>query len=68
MEGEREGPHAWKSMEGEREGSHAWRSMEGEGEGSHVWRLMECSKLSGQWKVKEKSFSLLPTFSPTNFT
>jgi hypothetical protein len=24
--------------------------------------------LGGQWKVKEKSFSPLPTFSPTNFT
>jgi hypothetical protein len=41
---------------------------EGEGEGSHAWRSMECSKLGGQWKVKEKSFSFLPTFSPTNFT
>ncbi len=25
-------------------------------------------KLGGKWKVKEKSFSPLPTFSPTNFT
>jgi hypothetical protein len=42
--------------------------MEGERKGSHAWRSMECSKLGGQWKVKEKSFSPLPTFSPTNFT
>jgi hypothetical protein len=33
--------------------------MEGEGEGS---------LLGGQWKVKEKFFSPLPTFPPTNFT
>jgi hypothetical protein len=32
--------------------------MEGEGEGSFP---------GGQWKVKEKSFSPLPTFSPTNY-
>ncbi len=70
MEGEGKGSHAWRSMEGEGEGEglHAWRSMEGERKGSHAWRSMECSKLGGQWKVKEKSFSPLPTFSPTNFT
>jgi hypothetical protein len=33
--------------------------MEGEGEGF---------LFGGQWKEKEKSFSPLPTFSPTNFT
>jgi hypothetical protein len=33
--------------------------MEGEGEGF---------LLGGQWKVKKKSLSPLPTFSPTNFT
>jgi hypothetical protein len=27
---------------------------------------MECSKLGGQWKEKEKPFSPLPTFPPTN--
>jgi hypothetical protein len=42
--------------------------MEQEGEGSRAWRSMECSQHGGQWKVKEKSFSPLPTFSPTNFT
>jgi hypothetical protein len=38
--------------------------MEGEREGSHAWRPMESSKLGGQWKVKEKSFSPLLTFPP----
>jgi hypothetical protein len=33
--------------------------MEGEGEGS---------LLGGPWKVKDKFFSPLPTFPPTNFT
>jgi hypothetical protein len=33
--------------------------MEGEGEGF---------LLGGQWKVKEKFFSPLPIFPPTNFT
>jgi hypothetical protein len=42
-------------MEGEGEGSHAWKSIEGEGEGS---------LLSGQWKVKTKSFSPLLTSPP----
>jgi hypothetical protein len=35
--------------------------MEGEGEGSHAWWPIECSKLGGQWKVEEKSFSPLVT-------
>jgi hypothetical protein len=61
---------AWRSMEGEEEGSHVWWPMEGEGEGegSHAWRPMESSKLGGQWKVKEKSFSPLLTFPLTKFT
>ncbi len=61
---------AWWPMEGEGEGkgSHAWRPMEGEGEGSHVWRPMECSKLGGQWKVKEKYLFTSSHFPPTNFT
>jgi hypothetical protein len=42
--------------------------MEGEGEGSHVWRPMECSKLGGQWKVKEKYLFTSSHFPPTNFT
>ncbi len=65
---EEEGSHAWRSMEGEGEGSRAWWPMEGEGEDSHAWWPMECSKLGGQWKVKEKSFSPLLIFPLTNFT
>jgi hypothetical protein len=42
--------------------------MEGEVEGSHAWWPMESSKLGGQWKVKEKSFSPLLTFPLTKFT
>jgi hypothetical protein len=42
--------------------------MKGEGEGSQAWRPMESSKLGGQWKVKEKSFSPFLTFPPTKFT
>jgi hypothetical protein len=68
MEGKGEGSHAQRLMEGEGEGSHAQRLMEGQGESSHAWwPMMEGSKLGGQWKVKEKLFSLLFTFPPTNF-
>jgi hypothetical protein len=42
--------------------------MEGEGKGSHAWWPMESSKLGGQWKVKEKSFSPLLIFPPTKLT
>jgi hypothetical protein len=64
MSGEKESsndlssPLKEKKKEGEGR-SKAWWLMEGEGEGS---------LLSGQWKVKEKSFSPLPIFSLTNFT
>ncbi len=44
-------------MEGEGEVSSAWWPMEGEG---------EVSLLGDQWNVKEKPFSPLPTFPPTN--
>jgi hypothetical protein len=57
MEGEGEVSFAWRPMEGEGKVSFAWRPMEGEG---------EVSLLGGQWNVKEKPFSLLPTFPPTN--
>ncbi len=51
-------PSKEKKKEGEGR-SKTWWPMEGEGKGS---------LLGGQWKVKEKFFSPLPTFSPTNFT
>jgi hypothetical protein len=60
-------PFQKKEKEGEGR-SKAWRSMEGKGEGSHAWWPMESSKLGGQWKVKEKSFSPLLIFPPTKFT
>jgi hypothetical protein len=49
-------------MEGKGEGSNAWKPMEGEGEGesSYARKLMEGKE--------EGSFSLFPTFPPSNFT
>jgi hypothetical protein len=34
----------------------------------HAWWPMECSKLGGQWKVKEKHLFTSSTFPPITFT
>jgi hypothetical protein len=58
MSGERKPPN---------DPSSSFKEKEKGGEGRFkAWWPMECSKLGGQWNVKEKPFSPLPTFPPTN--